>query len=140
MTLNLNNLELQDKNIIIVEDDMPSVKYYETLMMNSGANIKVFSNGKDFLEYLDTSPGRIDLVIIDFLIPLVNGIECVRLFRRERKNVPVLMLTAYFSEKSKNEAFIAGCSEYILKPVFPDRIYSLLQKYLRPQITHTTVI
>jgi DNA-binding response OmpR family regulator len=139
MNLNLNNLELHDKNIIIVEDDIPSVKYYETLMMNSGASIKVFTNGKEFLEYIDTSPGKIDLVIIDFLIPFVNGIECVRLFRKERKNVPVLMLTAYFSEQSKNEAFIAGCNEYILKPVFPEKIYCLLQKYLHPQITFSGV-
>jgi DNA-binding response OmpR family regulator len=139
MNLNLNILELQNKNIIIVEDDLPSVKYYETLMMNSGANIRVFTNGKDFLDYLDTSPGPIDLLIIDFLIPFVNGIECVRLFRKERKNVPVLMLTAYFSEQSKNEAFIAGCNEYVLKPLFPEKIYSLLQKYLRPQITYTSL-
>jgi DNA-binding response OmpR family regulator len=140
MNLNYNKLELQDKNIIIIEDDLPSVKYYETLLMNSGANIKVLTNGKEFLDYLDTSPGKIDLVIIDFLIPFVNGIECVRLFRRERKNVPVLMLTAYFSEQSKNEAFIAGCNEYVLKPVFPEKIYFLLQKYLRPQITYSSVI
>jgi CheY-like chemotaxis protein len=138
MNLTFNNLELQDKRILIVEDDVPSVKYYETLLMNSGADIVVFRNGKEFLDYLDTSPGKIDLLIIDFLIPFVNGIECVRLFRRERKNVPVLMLTAYFSEQSKNEAFIAGCNEYILKPVFPERIYSLLQKYLH-QITYTRV-
>jgi len=137
MNLNLNDLELHDRNIIIVEDDPPSVKYYETLMMNSGASIKVFTNGKDFLEFTDTYTGKIDLVIIDFLIPFVNGIECVRLFRKERKNVPVLMLTAYFSEQSKNEAFIAGCNEYILKPVFPEKIYFLLQKYLRPQVAFT---
>jgi CheY-like chemotaxis protein len=139
MNLNLNNLELHDKNIIIVEDDLPSVKYYETLMMNSGASIRVFTNGKEFLEYIDTSRGKIDLVIIDFLIPFVNGIECVRLFRRERKDVPVLMLTAYFSEQSKNEAFIAGCNEYILKPVFPEKIYCLLQKYLQPKITYSPI-
>jgi two-component system, OmpR family, response regulator len=139
MNLNLNNLELQNKNIIIVEDDIPSVKYYETLLINSGANITVFTNGKDFINYLSTAPEKIDLVIIDFLVPFINGIECIRIFRKERKNVPVLMLTAYFSEQSKNEAFIAGCNEYILKPVFPERVYQLLQKYLLPQITYKSV-
>jgi DNA-binding response OmpR family regulator len=140
MYLNFYNTELQNKNIIIVEDDVPSVKYYETILNNSGANIKVFTNGKDFIDYLDSSPSRIDLVIIDFLIPFVNGIECVRFFRKERKNVPVLMLTAYFSEQSKNEAFIAGCNEYILKPVFPDKINFLLRKYLLTQVTYNSVI
>jgi DNA-binding response OmpR family regulator len=140
MTPTFNNLELQDKNIIIVEDDIPSVKYYETLLVNSGAKITVFTNGKQFLDYLDSSPGKIDMLIIDFLIPFVNGIECVRLFRKERKNVPVLMLTAYFSDQSKNGAFMAGCNEYILKPVFPEKIYFLLAKYLTPQTTYTSVI
>jgi CheY-like chemotaxis protein len=140
MNLNLNNLELQGKNIIIIEDDLPSVKYYETLLMNSGANITVFRNGKEFLDYIDSSPVKIDLVLIDFLIPFVNGIECIRIFRREMKNVPVLMLTAYFSEQSKNEAFIAGCNEYILKPVFPEKMFFLLQKYLKPQVTYSSVI
>jgi CheY-like chemotaxis protein len=140
MNQTFNNLELQDKNIIIVEDDIPSVKYYETLLINSGAKITVFTNGKQFLDYLETSPGKIDMLIIDFLIPLVNGIECVRLFRKERKNVPVLMLTAYFSDQSKNGAFMAGCNEYILKPVFPEKIYFLLEKYLTPQNTYTKVI
>jgi DNA-binding response OmpR family regulator len=139
MNLTLNNLELKDKNIIIIEDDIPSVKYYETLLMNSGANINVFTNGRDFLNYLDTAPLKIDLVIVDFLIPLVNGIECIRLFRRERKHVPVLMLTAYFSEQTKKEAFIAGCNEYILKPVFPEKIHILLEKYLTPQTSYTSV-
>ena len=109
MSLTFNNLELLNKNIIIIEDDIPSVKYYETLLKNSGADIKIFSNGKDFINYLALSRDRIDLVLIDFLIPFINGIECVRIFRKERKNIPVLMLTAYYSEQSKNEALIAAC-------------------------------
>jgi len=68
---------------------------------------------------------------MDFLIPLVNGIDCVRMLRKERKDVPVLMITAYSSEQSKSEAYIAGCNEYILKPVYPETLYSLLEKYLK---------
>jgi len=76
-------------------------------------------------------------VIMDFLIPLVNGIDCTRIFRKERKNVPVLMLTAYSSEQSKAEAYIAGCSEYILKPVYPENVYALLEKYLKQEVPST---
>ena len=140
MSLSYNNLELHDKNIIIIEDDLPSIKYYETLLINSGASLKVFTNGKDFINYLETGSERIDLVFIDFLIPFVNGIECVRIFRRERKKTPVLMVTAYFSEQTKNEALIAGCNEYILKPVFPEKIFCLLEKYLRPEVTYTSLL
>jgi len=140
MSLTFNNLELHDKTIIIIEDDIPSVKYYQTLLKNSGADIKIFTNGKDFIDYISSTGDKIDLILIDFLIPFVNGIECIRIFRKENRNIPVLMLTAYFSEQSKNEALIAGCNEYVLKPVFPEKIFYLLQKYLKPEISYSTIV
>ena len=131
MTLNINDLQLPDKKIIIVEDDIPSIRYYETLLKNTGAEVKIFRNGKDFIDFITHEIVQIDLVLMDFLVPLVNGIECIKIFRKERKDVPVLMLTAYASEQSKKEAFLAGCNEYILKPVYPEKIMALLEKYLK---------
>jgi DNA-binding NtrC family response regulator len=135
MSLSTSYLDLQNKIIIIVEDDIPSVKYYETLLKNTGANVKIFSNGKSFIDYFSTTDDKIDIVFIDFLIPLVNGIECIRLFKKAAKNIPVLMVTAYFSDQSKTEAYIAGCNEYILKPVFPEKIFSLIEKYLKQEVS-----
>ncbi|HPY67869.1 MAG TPA: response regulator [Bacteroidales bacterium] len=131
MTLNINDLQFPDKKIIIVEDDIPSIRYYETLLKNTGAEVKIFRNGKDFIDFITHEIVQIDLVLMDFLVPLVNGIECIKIFRKERKDVPVLMLTAYASEQSKKEAFLAGCNEYILKPVYPEKIMALLEKYLK---------
>lgn len=135
MTLNISNLELTGKSIVIVEDDMPSIKYYETLLKNSGADVKVFHTGKEFVDYLVQRNNIIDLVFMDFLIPLVNGIECIRIFRKERKSTPVIMITAYSSEQSKTEAYIAGCNEYVLKPIYPEKIFFLLEKYLKTNIS-----
>jgi DNA-binding NtrC family response regulator len=139
MNLAFNHLELQFKTIIIIEDDIPSVKYYETLLKNSGAKIIVFNNGKDFVDFISTTSEKIDLIFTDFLIPFVNGIECTRILRKERKNVPVLMITAYFSEQTKNEAYIAGCTEYVLKPVFPEKVFFLLEKYLKTETSNSPV-
>jgi DNA-binding response OmpR family regulator len=135
MPLNISDLQLKDKRIIIVEDDIPSIRYYETLLKNSGAEVIIFRNGKEFIDYITEDKGKIDLVFMDFLIPLINGIECLRFFRKERKKVPVLMLTAYSSEQSKTEAYLAGCNEYILKPVYPEKILFLLEKYLRHEVS-----
>ena len=129
MALNISNLELTGKNIVIVEDDLPSIRYYQTLLYNSGAEVKIFKDGKEFVDYIDSN-NRIDLVFMDFLVPLINGIECVKIFRKKRKNVPVLILTAYSSEHSKTEAYLAGCNEYVLKPIYPEKIFFLLKKYL----------
>lgn len=137
MILDINHLELKGKNIVIVEDDLPSVKYYETILRNSGATLNIFNNGKEFIDYLNDNP-TIDLVFMDFLIPLINGIDCTRVFRKQRKNVPVVMITAYNSEHTKTEAYIAGCTEFILKPIYPEMICYLIKKYLfADQITYS---
>jgi len=138
MSLNFSSLDLKDKTIIIVEDDVPSLRYYETLLQSSRADVKKFRTGKDFVDFINDKEAKVDLVIMDFLIPLVNGIDCTRIFRKTRKNVPVLMITAYSSEQSKSDAYIAGCNEYILKPVYPENVYSLLEKYLKQEI-HSSV-
>jgi len=134
MTLNISNLELTGKNIVIVEDDLPSIRYYETLLRNSGADVMIFHTGKEFVDFLNQGNKPIDLVIMDFLVPLINGIECIRILRKERKGTPVIMITAYSSEQAKTEAYIAGCNEYILKPIYPEKIFFLLEKYLVPDI------
>ncbi len=129
MTLNISNLELEGRTIIIVEDDLPSIKYYETLLKNSGADLIIFRTGKDFVDYINQENSKVDLVIMDFLIPLINGIECIRMFRKSRKN-PVIMITAYSSEQAKTEAYLAGCNEWVLKPIYPEKIFFLVGKYL----------
>jgi two-component system, chemotaxis family, sensor kinase CheA len=135
--VNINNLELKGKKIIIVEDDLSSCRYYETLLINIGTDFKTFHSGKEFVDYLIQENNNIDLVIMDFLVPLINGIECVRIFRKERKSTPVIMITAYYSEQARTEAFLVGCNEYLLKPIYPENVLSLLKKYLSPNISVT---
>src|SRR5674476_292612 len=135
MTLNISNLELTGKKIVIVEDDLPSIRYYETLLKNSGADVMIFHTGKEFVDFLTQENTTIDLVFMDFLIPLINGIECIRILRKERKGTPVIMITAYSSEQAKTEAYIAGCNEYVLKPIYPEKIFFILEKYLKTGIS-----
>jgi CheY-like chemotaxis protein len=126
-------LNITGKRIAVVEDDIASLKYYETLLRETGAEVSVFRNGKEFVEAITTHRAAFDMVFMDFLIPLVNGIDCTRAFRQVNRSAPVILITAYYSEQTKNEAYIAGCTEYNLKPVFPDKIYMILEKYLSPR-------
>ena len=132
--MNTLDLELKGKNIIIVEDDPSSSKYYDALLTGTGADFKIFHTGKEFVDYLNRENKNIDLVIMDFLVPLINGIDCIEIFREKRKNTPVIVITAYYSEQAKTEAFLAGCNEYVLKPIYPEKIFYLLKKYLSPNI------
>jgi DNA-binding response OmpR family regulator len=135
MSLNISSLGLTGKSLVIVEDDLSSIRYYQAFLKDTGAEIKIFSIGQDFIDYIDSEDVKIDLVFIDFLVPLINGIECVRIFRRKRKNTPVLMITAYSSEQTRTEALLAGCNEFLLKPIYPEKLFFLIDKYLNPNIS-----
>jgi len=134
MELNTNHLDLSGKNVVIVEDDVPSIKYYETLLKNSGAVIIILRSGLEFIEYIKQDDCRIDFIFMDYLIPFVNGIDCTRIYRKSNKKTPVIMLTAYSSEQAKTEAFIAGCNEYVLKPIYCEKLMFLLEKYLIQEV------
>jgi CheY-like chemotaxis protein len=123
-------LDITGKRIAIVEDDIASLRYYETLLRETGAIVTIFRNGKEFVDSIVAGTATFDLVFMDFLVPLVNGIDCTRAFRKVNKSAPVIVVTAYFSEQTKSEAYIAGCTEYTLKPIFPEKIYMMLEKYL----------
>lgn len=122
--------DLSNKSIIIVDDDVPSVKYYESLLRNTGAEITVFRNGREFNDYIMLEGTVIDFVIMDFLIPYINGVDCIKLFRKRDKVTPVIMVTAYSSDQIRRESYVAGCNEFVLKPLFPERLLSLVEKYL----------
>lgn len=130
MGLNTNYLDLSNKNIVIVEDDIPSIRYYETILKNCGAGITILKSGLEFIEYIKQEEVKIDFVFMDFLIPFINGIDCTRIFRKTNKETPVIMLTAYSSEQTKTEAYLAGCIEYVLKPIYSEKLIFLLDKYL----------
>mgnify|MGYP001374678297 CR=1 FL=1 len=130
MGLTISNLTLENKNIVIVEDDVHTIRYYETLLRNTGANVLVLRSGLEFIEYIKQGKQEIDFIFMDYLIPFINGIDCVRIFRKTNKTTPVVMLTAYMSEQTKTDSYIAGCNEYVLKPVYCEKLVFLLEKYL----------
>ena len=59
MSLNFSGLELNNKTIVIVEDDVPSIRYYETLLLSSGAEVIKFRTGKDFVDFLNNKMQRL---------------------------------------------------------------------------------
>ncbi len=109
-----------------------------TVCHGTGIDFEIFQTGQEFVDYLALENKNIDLIIIDFLVPLINGIDCVKIFRKKSKRTPVIMITAYNSEQTRTEAFIAGCNEYVLKPIYPEKLISILKKYLSPGISVTS--
>ena len=102
-------------NIMIVEDDSNQRKLMTTVLEQYGYNVIQAVDGIDALEQLDKK--HIDLIILDIMMPRMDGFELTETLRQSGCNIPILMVTAKQSPVDKRKGFIIGTDDYMTKPV-----------------------
>ena len=126
--------------ILIVEDDRRIASFLERGLVAEGYQVSIEQDGRDGLERARTD--SFDLVILDRMLPYVDGMEVCRILREERRPVLILMLTAKDSLQDKVEGLKGGADDYLTKPFAFDellaRIYALRRR--RTDIDHEGVL
>ena len=102
-------------NIMIVEDDTNQRKLMSAVLEQYGYNVIQAVDGIDALEQLDKK--HIDLIILDIMMPRMDGFEFTETIRQSGSNTPILMVTAKTSPVDKRKGFIIGTDDYMTKPV-----------------------
>ena len=102
-------------NIMIVEDDANQRKLMSAVLEQYGYNVTQAADGIDALEQLDKK--HIDLIILDIMMPRMDGFEFTETIRQSGSNTPILMVTAKTSPVDKRKGFIIGTDDYMTKPV-----------------------
>lgn len=102
-------------NIMIVEDDANQRKLMSAVLKQYGYNVIQAFDGIDALEQLDKK--HIDLIILDIMMPRMDGFEFTETIRQSGNNTPILMVTAKTSPVDKRKGFIIGTDDYMTKPV-----------------------
>jgi len=115
--------------ILIAEDDLNSLMFLKTLLELDGLKVLEASNGLEAVESVKEHP-EISLVLIDMKMPVMNGFEATRQIKQLRPNLPVIAQTAYAFAKDQEEVLLAGCDEYISKPVRKQALMDTIQKLL----------
>jgi len=118
-------------NIIIIDDD-PYIRELErTLLKNEGYFIFEASNGREALQLLKEN--KIDLCVLDIMMPEMDGYEFCRLARKYYLNLSILMLTAKGDISQKVKGFELGADDYLTKPFegieLIVRVKALLKRY-----------
>lgn len=118
-------------NIMIIDDD-PYIRELErTLLRNEDYTIYEASNGRDALQQLKEN--KIDLCVLDIMMPEMDGYEFCRLARRYYQDLPILMLTAKGDLSQKVKGFESGADDYLTKPFegieLIVRVKALLRRY-----------
>ncbi|MBQ8408781.1 MAG: response regulator transcription factor [Clostridia bacterium] len=102
-------------NIMIVEDDSNQRKLMTTVLEQYGYNVIQAVDGIDALDQLDKK--HVDLIILDIMMPRMDGFELTDTLRQSGCNIPILMVTAKQSPVDKRKGFIIGTDDYMTKPV-----------------------
>jgi CheY-like chemotaxis protein/HAMP domain-containing protein len=121
----------KDRKILIVDDDVRNVFALTSVLEAHGMDVLYAENGKDGVELLRRTPD-VDLVLMDIMMPELDGYETTRLIRAdgEFKQLPIISLTAKAMKGDREKAIAAGASDYITKPVDTDQLLSLMRVWL----------
>ncbi|MCE2509484.1 MAG: phosphate regulon transcriptional regulator PhoB [Alphaproteobacteria bacterium] len=117
--------------LLIVEDEETLVTLLRYNLEGEGYRVAVAKNGEDAL--LLAKEETPDLILLDWMLPLLSGIEVCRRLRRDNatRNVPILILTAKGEEEDKIRGLDTGADDYVTKPFSPTELVARIRALLR---------
>lgn len=120
------------KTILIVDDDMRNVFAISKIIQQRGMIVEKAVNGLKALEILEKKGNEIDLVLMDIMMPVMDGYEAMTEIRKNKKynSLPVLALTAKAMKEDRIKCIEAGANDYMTKPIDPERLLSLMRVWL----------
>ena len=121
---------MNDALILIVDDEARMRKLIKDFLVVKNYKIIEAKDGEEALEVFETNKEKIDLVLLDVMMPKIDGWTVLRKIRQESK-VPVIMLTARGEEQDELFGFELGVDEYISKPFSPKILVARIQAILK---------
>jgi DNA-binding response OmpR family regulator len=121
--------------VLIADDDRDIVRFVALNLRLEGFEVVVADNGQDALDKaLDVRPS---LILLDTMMPRMNGYEVCARFRDQRPDslVPVIMLTAKSLDADRAMAFTAGADDWVTKPFDPADLVAKVKDHLRAAST-----
>ncbi len=126
-------------NIMLVEDDNNTRFLIETVLLQGGYNVVTACDGVEALEVMEKK--QVDLIVLDVMMPRMDGYEFTRVLREGGSDIPVLMVTARETLTDKKIGFNAGTDDYMVKPVDEEELLLRVAALLRrAKIAHEKCI
>jgi len=119
----------KDKVFLIAEDDKYNFRIIEELLRITNVRIIHAWNGKEVLEKIKTTT-KLDLILMDIRMPVMNGLIATKEIRKSLPDIKIIAQTAYANEEDKKLCIIAGCNDYISKPIDKNQLLKTIRKYL----------
>ena len=129
--LRLKEDVVSGKHVLVVDDDVRNLFALTTAFEKYGINTITAESGQDAINILNEN-NNIDIVLMDIMMPEMDGYETTQKIRREHKNsnLPIIAVTAKAMKGDREKCIEAGASDYITKPVKIDQLLSLMRVWL----------
>jgi CheY-like chemotaxis protein len=126
-----HDLPLCGRKVLIVDDDPRNIAAMKGALLKQKMDLLVAENGKEAIQQLNQAQD-IELVLMDMMMPEMDGYEAMQMIRRERKfrDLPIIAVTAKAMKEDRRKCLEAGASDYISKPVDKNQLLSLLRVWL----------
>lgn len=122
------------KNILIVEDDLKLARYIELELKHEGFQTYSVADGKMGLD--ESLTGKYDLIILDIMLPIMNGMEICRRIRQSL-DVPIIMLTARGDTMDKIAGLDFGADDYVTKPFEIEEFLARVRRFFRKKTSNS---
>ncbi len=116
-------------HILVAEDDKHTQLLFQAVLETNGYTVSLARNGQEALSVMDRV--HIDLVILDVMMPVMNGYEFTRLLRESDNNLPILMVSAKQLPEDKHMGFLVGTDDYMTKPIDEEEMLLRIKALLR---------
>jgi CheY-like chemotaxis protein len=118
-------------NILIVDDDLTQLETLRRGLRSKGYNVLEASSGKDALNLLqDGKTDQIHLILTDYVMPEMNGIELLKKIREKSNSLPVIIMTAYVKNDLLLNIMRLNCNSIIEKPFTLNKLNGEIKKCL----------
>lgn len=115
--------------VLVVDDDKNTRKLLQAVLENDGYEVLTAENGEAALELMDRQ--YIDLVVLDIMMPGMDGYEFTKALRQCNNNLPILMVSAKQLPADKKKGFLVGTDDYMTKPVDEEEMLLRMKALLR---------
>lgn len=116
-------------HILVADDDRHIRILLKAVLENANYTVSLAENGRQALEIMDRE--HIDLVVLDVMMPEMDGYEFTKTLRQSAENLPIIMVSAKQLPTDKNLGFMAGTDDYITKPFDHDELLFRIKALLR---------
>ena len=122
---------MSDLTILVVDDESRMRKLIKDFLMQKNYNILEAEDGEKALKVYNENKDNINLILLDVMMPKLDGWSVLRQIRQENKSLPIVMLTARAEEQDELFGFELGVDEYITKPFSPKILVARVEAILK---------